>query len=223
VDDLKEKYGTVEALNASWATSYHSWEAVLDAREGPDPRNPSVEQDYGAFGLSFCEQYFSTVSEEVKRVAPDNLYLGCRFHGHVDNNLIETAARYCDVISYNVYDGEPGARFNRFIGVFDKPFIVGEFGVGSDPAQTPFRGDDLSPDPDGRARAHAFYLEHAFSHPLLVGAHFFQYRDQAITGRADGEAVLRGFINVADTPHFDLVRANRRAAYSLYQKRVRQR
>jgi hypothetical protein len=221
VDDLKEKHVTVEALNTSWATSYHSWEAVLEHREAPDPKNPSVEQDYGAFGLKFCEAYFSIVRQEVKRVAPNNLYLGCRFHGHIDNDLIEVAARYCDIISYNVYDREPGARFNRFIGIFDKPFIVGEFGVGSDPTQTPFRGDDLSPDPDGRARAHAFYLERAFTHPLLVGAHFFQYRDQALTGRADGEAVLRGFINVADTPHFDLVQANRKAAYSLYQKRLR--
>jgi hypothetical protein len=65
-----------------------------------------------------------------------------------------------------------------------------------------------------------FYLERAFRHPLLVGAHFFQYRDQAITGRSDGEAVLRGFVNTTDTPHFDLVNANRKAAYDLYRKRM---
>ncbi|NIM50398.1 MAG: hypothetical protein GTN78_17015, partial [Gemmatimonadales bacterium] len=74
-----------------------------------------------------------TVREEVKRVAPDNLYLGCRFHGHIDVDVIKIAARYCDVISYNVYGKHPGERLNRYIGVIDRPFIVGEFGVGSDP------------------------------------------------------------------------------------------
>jgi hypothetical protein len=36
----------------------------------------------------------------------------------------------------------------------------------------------------------------------------------------DGEGVLRGFINTADTPHFELVNANRAAAYGLYPKRA---
>ncbi|MFA0751632.1 MAG: hypothetical protein SLRJCFUN_002035, partial [Candidatus Fervidibacter sp.] len=49
--------------------------------------------------------------------------------------------------------------------------------------------------------------------------HFFQFRDQPLTGRPDGEAVLRGFVNVTDTPHFDLVQVNRRVAYDLYRKR----
>ncbi len=123
------------------------------------------------------------------------------------------------MISYNVYDKDPGTRLDRYLGVIDKPFIVGEFGIGSDPRQTPFRGDELSVDPEERPRALTSYLGKAFRHPLMVGAHFFQYRDQPITGRADGEAVLRGFINTADTPHFDLVQANRTSAYELYESR----
>jgi len=60
------------------------------------------------------------------------------------------------------------------------------------------------------------YVRQAIVHPLLVGAHYFQFRDQPISGRPDGEAVLRGFLNTADTPHFDLVQLNRRLGYSLY-------
>jgi hypothetical protein len=220
VQRLRGKYETVRALNESWGTAYQSWHEMLASREAPDRERAEVARDCGEFGLEFCETYFSTVRDEVKRVAPDNLYLGCRFHGHIDLDLIEIAARYCDVISYNVYDRDPGARLNRYLGVIDKPFIVGEFGVGSDPRQTPFRGDQLSVDPDERPRALTSYLEKAFRHPLMVGAHFFQYRDQPITGRPDGEAVLRGFINTADTPHLDLVQANRRTAYHLYTKRT---
>jgi len=46
-------------------------------------------------------------------------------------------------------------------------------------------------------------------------------RDQALTGRGDGEAVLRGFLNVADTPNYLLVEANRQVAAELYQSRIR--
>lgn len=218
-DDLKEQYGTVEALNAAWGSSYESWDSFLSSEDAPDPENPSVGEDYSAFGLGFCERYFSIVREEVKRVAPHNLYLGCRFHGHIDLDLIEAAARHCDVISYNVYGRDPGDRLNRYLGVIDRPFLISEFGIGSDPRQTPFRGDELSVDPRARVDHLSEYIERAFTHRLVVGAHFFQYRDQPLTGRADGEAVLRGFVNVADTPHLDLVRANRAHAYGLYRKR----
>lgn len=220
VRDLRERYDTIAALNESWDTDHESWDAFLESSEAPDPEREQVARDCGEFGLKFCERYFSIVREEVKRVAPNNLYLGCRFHGHIDLDLIKIAARYCDVISYNVYDREPGARLDRYLGVIDKPFIVGEFGVDSDPRQTPFRGEQLSVDPQDRPRELTFYVERAFRHPLMVGAHFFQYRDQPVTGRGDGEAVLRGFVNAADTPHFELVQANRRVAYQLYEKRM---
>ena len=220
VRDLQQKYDTIAALNESWGTACESWEDVLDSRDPPDREREQVARDCGDFGLKFCERYFATVREEVKRVAPNNLYLGCRFHGHIDLDLIKIAAEYCDVISYNVYGREPGGRLNRYLGVIDKPFIVGEFGVGSDPRQTPFRGEKLSVDPQERPRELTFYVERAFRHPLMVGAHFFQYRDQPITGRSDGEAVLRGFVNAADTPHFELVQANRKAAHELYEKRM---
>ena len=221
VGDLQARYAAIAALNESWGTHYESWEALLESREPPSLERAGVLEDCGAFGLRFAERYFATVREEVKRVAPSNLYLGCRFHGHIDLPVIEVAARYCDVISYNVYDAAPGARLDRYVGVVDKPFIVGEFGVSSDPARTPFRGDDLSPDPRAEQEARlATYVEAALRHPLLVGAHFFQYWDQPVSGRPDGEAVLRGFVSITDTPNLPLLRTNRRLAEGMYGRRA---
>lgn len=221
IADLKTKYTEIEKLNAVWGTEYTSWNALRDTQTLPADLKKSSE-DCGDFGLRFAERYFATVRKAVKEIAPNTMYLGCRFHGHIDTAVIQVAARHCDVISYNVYDAKPGDRLNRFIGVVDKPFLVGEFGVGSDPVETPFRGDSPSEDPNARAGDMLRYVENAFTHPLLVGAHFFQFRDQPLTGRADGEAVLRGFVDTTDTPHFDLVQANRRAAYPLYTKRFGQ-
>ena len=219
--DLQAKYNAIEKLNAVWGTDYASWDALRQSQKLPADLK-KIAEDCGAFGLKFANHYFETVRKAVKSAAPNTLYLGCRFHGHIDTPVVQEAAKYCDVISYNVYDNTPGDRLNRFVGVVDKPFIVGEFGVSSDPLQTPFRGAQLSVDPNSRRAYLEKYLQNAFNQPLLVGVHFFQFRDQPLTGRTDGEATLRGFVDTTDTQHFDLIQANRRMAYPMYEKRFGQ-
>ncbi|MGQ9729185.1 MAG: beta-galactosidase [Candidatus Fervidibacter sp.] len=219
VEMLMAKYDSVQEFNKAWGVNFGSWEEVLKKPFQPNMNNQQVLQDCGAFGMVFAERYFSTVRRIVKSVAPKNLYLGCRFHGHIDAALVELAWEYCDVISYNVYDNPPDRRVNQYLHL-DIPILSSEWGVSSDPQQTPFRSSKgLSPDPRDRARNMERYFEIAVRHPMIVGAHFFQFRDQPLTGRPDGEAVLRGFLNVTDAPHFDLVQTNRRIAYELYCKR----
>ncbi|HYO08666.1 MAG TPA: beta-galactosidase [Tepidisphaeraceae bacterium] len=219
VELLKKKYPKIDALNAAWKTSHASWDALLAHREAPDLKNPKVDADCGDFGMMFAERYFSACRDAVKRVAPNNLYLGPRFHGHVDPEVVGLAAKYCDVISYNIYDNPPDGRVNQYRRL-DVPIMSTEWGIESDPQQTPFRGKEKPLTPAERAGVMARYAEHAIRHPSMVGAHFFQYRDQPISGRPDGEAVLRGFVNIADTPNFELIQANRRVAYEMYRTRA---
>lgn len=218
VEMLQARYRDIQAFNQAWGREHTSWEDLLESTQRPNMDNKAVLEDCGDFGMAFAEQYFRIVRDAVKSVAPNNLYLGCRFHGHIDPQLVALAFKYCDVISYNIYDNPPHRRADQYRNL-DVPILSSEWGVGSDPLQTPFRGDRLSHDPRERAEAVQRYFESAIQHPLLVGAHFFQYRDQPISGRPDGEAVLRGFVNITDTPHFDLVQINRRLGYNLYSKR----
>jgi hypothetical protein len=220
IADLKAKYADINALNTAWATKYESWQSLLESQTLPEPRNANFNTDCGDFGLKFAEKYFSTVRTAVKRVAPNNLYLGCRFHGHIDPTLVQVAAKYADVISYNIYGDDPSGRLNQYLKAVDKPFIVGEFGITSDLGQMPWRGQIVTEEPSARLKPLENYLNRAFVHPSLVGAHYFQFRDQPLTGRGDGEATLRGLVNGADTPHFDLTQLNRRLAYNLYQTRA---
>ena len=62
-------------------------------------------------------------------------------------------------------------------------------------------------------------VEGALAHPLLVGCHWFQYRDQPLLGRGDGEAYQIGFVDVCDRPYPELVRAARLNGETMYQKR----
>lgn len=220
VEQLKEKYPTIEALNEAWGTGHASWETLLEHRQAPDMKNEKVLKDCGDFGMMFAERYFSVCRDAVKSVAPNIMYLGPRFHGHIDKEVVRLAGRYCDVISYNIYDNPPHGRVNQYRDL-DLPIMSTEWGIGSDPQQTPFRGDNLKvPTPAERAREMARYIEVAIRHPNMVGAHFFQYRDQPLSGRPDGEATLRGFVNITDTPNFELIQANRRVAYNLYETRA---
>ena len=58
-----------------------------------------------------------------------------------------------------------------------------------------------------RGVAYRYYTENAFSHPAVIGAHWFQWSDQANTGRNDGENYNIGIIDVTDRPYKEMVDA----------------
>ena len=220
VELLKAKYKSIDPLNTAWGTHYASWQNVLDERQPPNMKNPALLADCGDFGMMFAERYFTVCRSAVKAVAPNNLYLGSRFFGHTDPELVKMASKYCDVISYNIYDNPPDSRVHEY-SKLDVPILSSEWGIDSDPLQTPFRDADLKAQtPADRADSMTGYIEHALKLPNVIGAHFFQYRDQPLSGRPDGEASLRGLVNVADTPNFELIQANRSIADHMYQIRA---
>jgi agarase len=53
-----------------------------------------------------------------------------------------------------------------------------------------------------------------------VGAHWYTYADQPLTGRDDGENHRIGFVDVTDTPYPEMVNAARRVANDLYLLRA---
>jgi hypothetical protein len=216
---LREKYETIGRFNTAWSRDHASWDDLIDSTEKPDLSRAEILADCGDFGMAFAKRYFSHIRAVLDDVAPNHLYLGPRFHGHIDPELVQLASEYVDVISYNIYDNPPDGRANQYRPI-DRPIVIGEFSAGNNLVQTPFRYQGRpSPDPAHRLELLERYLRSAFRHPLIVGAHFFQYRDQPLSGRPDGEAGTRGFINATDTPHFDIIQTNRRLGYDLYRLR----
>jgi hypothetical protein len=74
---------------------------------------------------------------------------------------------------------------------------------------------------DERALAYTRFIQGALVHPNFVGAHWFQYRDQPITGRGDGEAYQIGFVDVADTPYTEMCKAARLVGENMYRYRLK--
>jgi hypothetical protein len=215
IADLKAKYADVEKLNQVWGTHHTSWEALLQSREAPDKGKAS--NDLAVFYTRTAERYFGLVHEAIKAVAPNQLYLGCRF-AWVNGRAAAAAAKYCDVISFNLY--QPNVADFKFNGGADVPLIIGEFHFGALDRGMFHTG--LVPVATQQARAEAYkaYVLSALRHPQFVGCHWFQYCDEPATGRAwDEENYQIGFVDVADTPYAETIAASREVGDELYQER----
>lgn len=174
---------------------------------------------------AYYEPYFKTCREILRELAPKKLYLGCRFVGFRQSRALwEAATRYCDVITVNTYTHSvfhlPAIlrTLNQGEGV---PILIGEFHFGCLDRGMFRAGLCPTPNQQERARALTRFLEGAIRHPSIVGCHWFQYRDQPLVGRGDGEAYQIGFVDVCDRPYPKLARAARAFAERLYFERNR--
>jgi hypothetical protein len=213
--DLKAKYSDIAKLNAAWGTTYESWDALLQSREAPDKQK--AFSDLTAFHTKAAEQYFRTVRDAIKAVAPNQLYLGCRF-AWVNDRAAIAAGKYCDVVSYNLYRHSI-ADFNYHGG--DKPLLIGEFHFGALDRGMFHTGLVPVANQNARAQAYKNYLLDAVRHRQCVGTHWFQWKDEPTTGRVyDEENYQIGFVDVADTPYREIIEASREVAANLYQRRL---
>ena len=74
-------------------------------------------------------------------------------------------------------------------------------------------------DQNERAERYSAYIRKAAEAPWCVGAHWFQYVDQALTGRGDGENYNIGFIDATDDPYPEMRDAARAIHRDLYRIR----
>jgi hypothetical protein len=216
IADLKSKYGDVAKLNAAWGTSHASWDELLTSRTAPDAKR--ARTDLESFYSRIAEAYFRGVRDALKEVAPQQLYLGCRF-AWVNARAATAAAKYCDVVSYNLYK-RTVADF-EFNGGADVPLIIGEFHFGALDRGMFHTG--LVPVANQQARAETYrsYVEGALRHPQFVGCHWFQYMDEPALGRVyDEENYQIGFVDIADTPYRETIEASRAVARAMYRTRL---
>lgn len=151
-------------------------------------------------------EYLRIVNAAVRRHDPNHLNLGIRFGGTPPDDVI-ALARGFDVYSMNKYRWAPPKDFiDRVYNIQKLPILIGEFHFG-----VPERG--LAPglvqtlNQTERGVAYSYYVEQAAAHPAIIGAHWYQWIDQPVTGRFDGENYNIGWIDVTDRPYPELVAA----------------
>lgn len=214
-EDLKKKYsGDIKKLNEAWKTSYSDWNDFLSKTEVPKGADSG---DLKNFTAKMAEEYFKAIRDELKALAPNKLYMGCRFAGGSNELAINAAAKYCDVISYNLYrDHLKGFKLPKGI---DKPVMVGEWHFGSTD-RGPFHPSlIMKADQNARAQAYYDYAKSALENPAIVGIHWHQFSDQAVTGRFDGENFQVGLTDVCDNPYPETISKVREIGYKMYEVR----
>lgn len=215
LDDLKQKYATIEALNTAWGTTHASWEALRQSTNAPAVAKAGA--DLRAFYTKFAETYFRIIRDELKQAAPNQLYLGCRF-AWVNDLAAIAATKYCDVVSYNRYDYS--VEKHKLPNNIDLPTIIGEFHFGALDRGMFHTGLKKTANQQDRALKYKEYVQGALRNPQIVGTHWFQYKDQATTGRSDGENYQIGFLDICDTPYPEIVQASREVGYGMYPYRL---
>ena len=219
VDGLKAEYGTIAKLNAAWKTGYPDWSRIAAEKLTGKGKSNAFHRDVVKFKAKFIDRYFRICAEGIKKTAPHRLYLGCRFVGFRQSlEARKSAVKYCDVVSVNTYTNSvANVSPKSFSG---KPILIGEFHFG-----TYDRGmfsPGLCPVWSQKERATSYirFLQGALVHPDIVGAHYFQFRDQPLTGRWDGEGYQIGFVDVADTPYPEMTGAAREVGEDMYSYRM---
>jgi hypothetical protein len=221
VKDLKQKYNSIEALNAAWKTTYANWDVIPTSTDVPQSKG--YRDDAQVFFLKNVDQYFRLAQESIKSVAPHRLYLGARFISTdaVRPALYEASKKYSDILTVNVYAHSVANYPSHYEGLPDMPVLIGEFQFGL--LQRGMFSASLcqaGATPEDRGHAYTRFMQGALVHPNIVGAHYFQFRDQPLTGRGDGEAYQIGFVDVTDTPYPEMTEASRLIGENMYRYRM---
>lgn len=220
---LQRKYGDALRLGIAWGIGVARWEAL--APEGfqapvPDDAHPAIAQDYRAWLRAYAEQYFRTVAQTLRGADPHHLLLGGRF-GVRTPEAMAACARWCDVLSVNLYADLPQHGLDlAALHALDKPLLITEFAFGSTD-RGPF-GTGPVPvwNEAQRGEAYARFLAAAAGDPSIVGAHWFQYADQPVSGRLlDGENAHLGLVGITELPFGAFVEAVRKANTAVQGRR----
>jgi hypothetical protein len=134
--------------------------------------------------------------------------------------LVAAGAALRDVVSFDIYEPRIDPNQWAFLNDLKAPCVIGEFEMAVadrgmfDPGPIP------APNSQTRAQMYQDYVDSVLDHPAFVGCHWFQYRDEPLTGRAlDGENSNIGLVSVTDAPYPELVAAARAVHSAIYRRR----
>ena len=156
------------------------------------------------FVLAAFEHQLQITNQAARKYDPNHLNLGIRF-GALPPDEVIRMGRYFDVYSHNIYEYAPDREWvAKLYKLTGKPLLIGEFHFG-----TPSRGQAAAlmqvANEKERGIAYRYYVEQVASMPSFVGAHWFAWLDESVTGRMDGENYSFGFIDVTDRASDDFL------------------
>jgi hypothetical protein len=170
---------------------------------------PAVVDDLHSFTAVFADTYFRIVAEAV-RPTTSIIFTWAAASRCARPKRSRRGAKYCDVVSFNVYREDlADEEWVRFHGP-GKPALIGEFQFGSTHADYSGWGSLMSLPRSGAVLLMPPICARRWPTSDIVGTHWFQYVDEPLTGRLlDGESGHMVFVSVVDVPYAGLAAAAR--------------
>ncbi len=211
---LKEKYNEIGELNKAWSSDYQNWVA-LETDEKLDKH--MLAADSVVLTTKYAELYYRFVSEGFKKAAPNLLYLGSRINA-APNHVIKASAPYVDVLSTNLYKYVPSPHLGGYRGL-DKPIIISEFHIANLNEGGLGPGLISAVDEVQQGRQYKAFVTDALHDKDIIGTHLFQWIDQSVNGRGDGENYHIGLFDITDRPHQTFVKHVMSVGRKMYEIR----
>jgi len=200
---LQKKYGTIQAFNSVWKQNLSDFNGI-ETITMKDRPSDAAWNDCTEFSGLMVDRYVEVVCSEVKKVAPNHLNLGMRY-AWISSELCYRAGAWFDVFSINGYSNPAPPSTEEEARRSGKPVIIGEwhFGCATDRG-LPATGIQGAESQTARGEAYRYYFEQGVARPEIIGIHWFQWNDQPIFGRYDGENYNIGFLDICLQPYHEL-------------------
>jgi hypothetical protein len=169
------------------------------------------------------DTYVQTVCSEVRKIDASHLNLGLRY-AWISSDLCYRAGTWFDVFSINGYSYPGPPETSEIARRSGKPVLIGEYHFGSTDRGLPSTGIQGAENQQARGEAYRYYLEQGFSRPEVIGIHYFQWMDQPVFGRFDGENYNIGFLDICLQPYPELTNqaaASHEAMYDVATGKIR--
>ena len=208
---LKARYANIESLNKAWGISANSFEKIKWTGKHPTPQ---AKADMSELLGEFAAKFYAGWYKAIKQADPNHLVLGSRIP-YPMKEVVDACARNTDVLSFNHYGAHLPKEYDEYYRKYRKPMLIGEFDfdsldAGLRKAFVPVKNQKQ------RGVGYKYYTQQAAAKEYMVGTHYFQYVDEPLTGREDGESSFNGFLSVTDRPYSELVSAARESNCKIY-------
>jgi len=209
---LAKKYsGSIQQLNQAWGVHATSFDVVPS-----EATTNAFQADNAEFLGMVARRYFEVCAHAIHAEDPNHLYLGAKFAGMPPDPVLQ-ASNAADVVSVDTYTFDPRPAVEHIYQVTHRPVLVAEFAFRAENSGLPNTqgAGPKVPDQMARARAYDHYVTELESLPAAVGYQWFEWCDEPVQGRFDGENSNYGLVNIEDQPYSQFVNevtvANREA------------
>jgi hypothetical protein len=201
---LMERYESIENLNAAWDTEFTSFDAFLSPVSREMKLSNKAWEDLLEYEQVLILAFAEIPLKACRKVDEHHLCLGLRYSTMQEK--VVGVSNIFDVLSFNCYARSAVPKLDMATPL-NKPAIIGEWHFGGQEIGLLRTALISCTTQEERAKAYKKFLQEAAAHPMCVGAHYFEYNDQTLMGRFDGEHMAHGVIDCTNKPYPALAKA----------------